>query len=81
MTGKAKIAIAVGGSALGHLVLLGGAVAWIAFGGVPANDDFSLRFRLGDAKEVRTKGSKYAASRQSGEPLHAGEVTQSGSVW
>ena len=81
MTGKAKIAIAVGGSALGHLLLIGGAVGWIAFGGIPGNDDFSLRFRLGAAKEVNTTGSNYAASREPGEPLHAGVPGQSGSIW
>ena len=81
MSARAKIATAVGGSALGHLLLLGGAVGWIAIGGVPGNDDFSLRTKLGVADDLRASGSNFAASREPGEPLHAGEPAQSGSVW
>ncbi|MGI9243439.1 MAG: hypothetical protein ACR2RV_21750, partial [Verrucomicrobiales bacterium] len=81
MSARAKIATAAGGSALGHLLLLGGAVGWIAIGGIPENDDFSLRTKLGTTKEVRVSGTNYAASRQMGEPLHAGVSDQSGSVW
>jgi hypothetical protein len=70
MTARGKIATAVGGSALGHLLLLGGAVGWIAAGGIPDNDDFSMRTNLGDAKQLRVTGSNYAASREAGEPQH-----------
>ena len=81
MTARGKIAIAVGGSALAHLLLVGVAVGWIAVCGVPENDHFSLRERLGDAKEVEAFGSNYAASREAGEPPHALVYPQSGSVW
>ena len=81
MTSKGKFAIAAGGSALGHLLLLGGAVGWIAFSGIPENDDFSLRIKLGAQEDAQVDGSNFAASRESGEPLHAGADPQSGSVW
>jgi len=73
--------MAVGGSALCHFALIGGAVGWIAFGGVPENDDFSLRTKLGVAKSIQVVGTNFAASRQVGEPLHAGVPDQSGSIW
>ena len=66
---------------MGTCLLLGGAVGWIAIGGVPGNDDFSLRTKLGDADDLRASGSNFASSREPGEPLHAGEPVQSGSVW
>ena len=64
-----------------HSLLLGGSIGWIAFGGIPENDHFSLRARLGPAKGWEVTGSNYAASREDGEPLHAGFEGQSGSVW
>lgn len=81
MQARANIAVAAWGSALVHLLLLGAAVAWIAFSGIPENDDFSLRTKLGNPKEIQASGSNFAASREPGEPLHAGEKIQSGSVW
>ncbi|MFT4546968.1 MAG: hypothetical protein ACI8XO_000236 [Verrucomicrobiales bacterium] len=81
MTIRRNIASAVVGSAFGHLMLVGVAIGWIAFGGMPANDDFSLRTVLGEEAEIVATGSNYAASRERGEPMHAAVEGQSGSVW
>ncbi len=59
MSPRAKIVMAVGGSALCHFALIGGAVGWIALGGVPENDDFSLRTKLGVAKSIQVVGTQF----------------------
>jgi len=81
MDARAKIGMAVAGSAIAHLMVVGGAVGWIAFGSIPDNDDFSLRTKLGSEADVEATGSNYAASREKDEPLHGGSTDQSGSVW